>query len=171
MKIKVNPFSVESIDRAIAELDEYIESLDAKTNELTRRLTDMGVLRAMDLVTVYSGEALNSIHGYIEDSGKGIIVADGHCIYIEFGTGVKGEGNPHPSQEWLSFMNWIYGSGGTIFTTKSGKTGWYYPVNEERTEWRFTQGIESNPFMYNTVQYLKEELNNVAKEVFTSDSE
>ena len=49
MKIKVNPFSVESIDRAIAELDEYIESLDAKTNELTRRLTDMGVLRAMDL--------------------------------------------------------------------------------------------------------------------------
>lgn len=169
MKIKVNPFSVESIDRAIAELDEYIESLDAKTNELARRLTEMGVVKAKELVPVDTGEAQNSIFGYIENDGKGIIVADGHCIFIEFGTGVVGGSNSHPSQEWLSFMRWAYGSGGTIFTTKDGRTGWYYPLDDGT--YRFTEGMPSRPFMFETVQYLKQELNHVAKEVFTSDSE
>jgi hypothetical protein len=61
-------------------------------------------------------------------------------------------------------MSWAYGSGGTIFTTKDGRTGWYYPADDGT--YKFTEGMPSRPFMYETVQYLKKQCSRVAKEAF-----
>jgi HK97 gp10 family phage protein len=157
--------SYEGLGKLIDELKDYRNSLDDKCNEIVRQLKDMGVETAKELCPVDKGDARDSIVGYMDESNhSATIIAGSHCIYIEFGTGVVGAGNSHPSAEWIAFMSWAYGSGGTIFTTKDGRTGWYYPADDGT--WKFTEGMESRPFMYQTVQYLKSQKEKVAKDVF-----
>lgn len=106
-----------------------------------------------------------SIIGYLDEAeGVGIISAGGYCKYIEFGTGVKGRDSSHPSEEYKAIMQWAYNSGATIFTTKDGREGWYYPADDGT--WRFTEGMPSRPFMYETAQYLRKEATKIASEVF-----
>lgn len=165
MTIKVNPLDPDSIDAAIEEIEEYERTVDAKSKELVEQLKDLGIEKAKELIPVYSGEAKDSIIGYVDaDTGKGAIVAGGYCKYIEFGTGVNGEGKKHPSPEYIALMGWAYNKGATIFTTKDGKQGWYYPTDDG--SWRFTQGMPSRPFLYETAQYLRREVTRMAKELF-----
>jgi HK97 gp10 family phage protein len=167
MKVFKSDLSYDGLDKLIGELKDYKESLNDKCNEIVRQLEEMGVERARSLCPVDKGDARDSIVGYMDETNhSATIIAGSHCIYIEFGTGVVGGNSSHPSPEWLAFMSWAYGSGGTIFTTKDGRTGWYYPADDGT--WRFTEGMESRPFMYETVQYLKKQSGNVAKGVFKS---
>ena len=163
MKIKVNPLDPDSIDEAIAEIERYETFVAEKAQELVRLLKELGVEKAKELVPVDTGVAQASIIGYM-DEDKGIIQAGGYCKYIEFGTGVRGLGSQHPSPEYLAIMQWAYNSGATIFTTKDGREGWYYPADDG--SWRFTEGMPSRPFMFETAQYLKREASRLAKEAF-----
>lgn len=163
MKIKVNPLDPDSIDEAIAEIERYETFVAEKAQELVRLLKELGVEKAKELVPVDTGVAQASIIGYM-DEDKGIIQAGGYCKYIEFGTGVRGLGSQHPSPEYLAIMQWAYNSGATIFTTKDGREGWYYPADDG--SWRFTEGMPSRPFMFETAQYLKSEAVRLAKEAF-----
>lgn len=163
--IRINPFNPDSIDAAIKELEKRKREIHKHAEELTQLLTNLGVEKARDLVPVDTGVAQSSIIGYIDDAeGVGIIRAGGYCKYIEFGTGVRGRESPHPSAEYKAIMQWAYNSGATIFTTKNGKEGWYYPVGDGT--WRFTEGMPSRPFMYETAQYLRKEAKRLAREVF-----
>ncbi len=165
MKIKVNPLDPDSIDKAIAEVEKYEKFVAEKAQELVRLLKELGVEKAKELVPVDTGVAQESIIGYMDDeAGRGIIMAGGYCKYIEFGTGVKGQNSPHPSQEYLAIMQWAYNSGAMIFTTKDGREGWYYPTDDG--SYRFTEGMPSRPFMFETAQYLKREASRLAKEAF-----
>ena len=163
MKIKVNPLDPDSIDEANAEIERYETFVAEKAQELVRLLKELGVEKAKELVPVDTGVAQASIIGYM-DEDKGIIQAGGYCKYIEFGTGVRGLGSQHPSPEYLAIMQWAYNSGATIFTTKDGREGWYYPADDG--SWRFTEGMPSRPFMFETAQYLKREASRLAKEAF-----
>lgn len=163
--IRINPFDPDSIDAAIKELEKRKRAIHKHAEELTQLLTNLGVEKARDLVPVDTGVAQSSIIGYIDDAeGIGIIRAGGYCKYIEFGTGVRGRESPHPSAEYKAIMQWAYNSGATIFTTKDGKEGWYYPVGDGT--WRFTEGMPSRPFLYETAQYLRKEAKRLAREVF-----
>lgn len=163
--IRINPFDPDSIDAAIKELEKRKRAIHKHAEELTQLLTNLGVEKARDLVPVDTGVAQSSIIGYIDDAeGIGIIRAGGYCKYIEFGTGVRGRESPHPSAEYKAIMQWAYNSGATIFTTKNGKEGWYYPVGDGT--WRFTEGMPSRPFLYETAQYLRKEAKRLAREVF-----
>lgn len=163
--IKINALNPKSIDAAIKQLEEYQKSIDEKMEQLVRLLTTLGLEKARDLVPVDTGVAQASIIGYVDEAeGVGIIRAGGYCKYIEFGTGVKGQNSQHPSPEYLAIMQWAYNSGATIFTTKDGREGWYYPADDGT--WKFTEGMPSRPFMYETAQYLRKEANRLAKEVF-----
>lgn len=163
MKIKVNPLDPDSIDEAIAEIERYETFVAEKAQEFVRLLKELGVEKAKELVPVDTGVAQASIIGYM-DENKGIIQAGGYCKYIEFGTGVRGLGSQHPSPEYLAIMQWAYNSGATIFTTKDGREGWYYPADDG--SWRFTEGMPSRPFMFETAKYLKSEAARLAKEAF-----
>ncbi len=168
MKIKVNALDPKSIDAAIAELEKYKKSLEYKVDQLVHLLTNLGIEKARDLVPIDTGVAQASIVGYVSDEdGIGIIRAGGYCKYIEFGTGVKGQNSKHPSPEYLAIMKWAYNSGATIFTTKDGREGWYYPADDGT--WRFTEGMPSRPFMYETAQYLRKEAHKLAEGVFSGD--
>lgn len=118
------------------------------------------------MVPVDTGVAQASIIGYIDEAeGIGVISAGGYCKYIEFGTGVRGRDNAHPSAEYKAIMQWAYNSGATIFTTEDGREGWYYPADDGT--WRFTEGMPSRPFMYETAQYLRREAHRIAREVIS----
>lgn len=164
MRIKVR-LSLDSINDAKKKVEKYRRELDTNCKALVQHLVNEGLIKAQELVPVDTGVAQSSIIGYVdEDTGSGIIRAGGYCSFIEFRTGVVGLNSPHPSPEYLAAMQWAYASGKTIFTTKDGKTGWFYPTKDGG--WRFTQGIPSRPFMYETVQYLKAEYKRIRNEVF-----
>ena len=145
-----------NLNRMAADIKQLME----KERESERTKNELITNVAHDLRT-----PLTSIIGYLDEAeGVGIISAGGYCKYIEFGTGVKGRDNSHPSEEYKAIMNWAYNSGATIFTTKDGREGWYYPADDGT--WRFTEGMPSRPFMYETAQYLRKEAQKIASEVF-----
>lgn len=152
--------STKEINRAIRELEQYKKELNRKTSLLIETLTATGVeiakAQIRELGAVYTGELEESITGYFNPTAQvGIIRAGApYAIYVEFGTGVVGAGSPHPAP-----AGWRYD------VNNHGEAGWLY-FNERDQKWHWTKGIESRPFMYNTVQILERESVRIAKEVF-----
>ena len=152
--------STKEINRAIRELEQYKKELNRKTSLLIEALTDRGVeiakAQIRELGAVYTGELESSISGYFSPStGVGIIKAGApYAVYVEFGTGIVGAGSPHPAP-----AGWRYD------VNNHGEAGWWY-FNDRDQKWHWTKGIESRPFMYNTVQILERECMRIAKEVF-----
>jgi hypothetical protein len=166
----VNIFDPKSIDKAIKELNAYKKEVETKTRELAQRLTDLGAdivrMKIVEMGAVYSGELLSGVDGYYSPAlNVGFIrVTSDHVAFVEFGTGVVGQQNPHTNGEYLSKASWGYATGSKIFTTKDGRVGWIYPTDDGG--FRFTEGMESRPFMYETALELERQYMQIAKEVF-----
>jgi hypothetical protein len=146
--------------------------LQQKVDLLAKRLAEKGVAIAQTNIATYdaifSGELISSIEARYGGSTKGsavfYVVADSrHAVFVEFGTGQLGlEGSyPYPFPEGVE---WNYNTGKTIFEIENGQYGWFYPA--EDGTWRFTQGMPSRPFMYETAVELMTEIAKTAKEVF-----
>ena len=154
--------SEDSISKAIREIEKYKGELKNKVHLLIERLTDYGVevakAQVRELGAVYTGELEKSITGYYSPSTQvGIIKTDvPYAVYVEFGTGVVGKDSSHPVAD---LEGWIYD------INNHGEAGWLY-FNDRDQKWHWTKGIESRPFMYNTLQILEEETLRIAKEVF-----
>jgi hypothetical protein len=116
----------------------------------------------------YSGELLSGVGGYYSPTlNAGFVkVTSDHVAFVEFGTGVVGQQSPHTNGEYLSKASWGYATGQKIFTTKDGKVGWIYPTDDGG--FRFTEGMKSRPFMYQTALELQREFPRMAKEVFST---
>lgn len=164
MKIKFNPLDINSIDEAIEKIKSTEKAMRKIPREAMQELVDKGVKKAQELCPVYSGETLNSIHGYVDEEGNGKIVAGGNAAWIEFGTGIEGANSPFPGDPSVMAGATPYNgymSGSKIFETEDGRIGWVY-YDEKLKGWYFTEGMPSRPFMYYTAEYLRE----VAPEVF-----
>ena len=141
-----------SIEDAIREVKEYKRKLNDRVKALIRELADKGVeiakAQVRELGAVYTGQLEESITGFFdEETGLGIIRTDcPYAIYVEFGTGVVGERNPHPEP----IEGWQYD------VNEHGDKGWWY-FNERDQKWHWTKGMVSRPFMYNTLQLLRAE--------------
>jgi hypothetical protein len=146
--------------------------LQQKVDLLAKRLAEKGVAIAQTNIATYdaifTGELISSIEARYGGSTKGTavfyVVADSrHAVFVEFGTGQLGlEGSyPYPFPEGVE---WNYNTGKTIFEIENGQYGWFYPA--EDGTWRFTQGMPSRPFMYETAVELMTEIAKTAKEVF-----
>ena len=158
------------IKKAIKELEKYKREIHTKTQLLVQRLTDEGAsivrIKIVNMGAYYSGELLSSVDGYYSPTlNAGFVkVTNDHAAFVEFGTGVKGQNSPHKNGEYLSKAAWSYASGAKIFTTKDGRIGWIYPTDDGG--FRFTEGMESRPFMYETALELQSKFNQIAREVF-----
>ena len=158
------------IKRAVKELEQYKKDVEAKTRLLAQRLTDYGAelvrVKIVSMGAYYSGELLSGVDGYYSPSlNAGFIrVTSDHVAFVEFGTGVVGQGSPHNNGEYLAKAAWQYASGSKIFTTKDGRVGWIYPTDDGG--FRFTEGMPSRPFMYETALELQRSFPRIAKEVF-----
>lgn len=161
MKIKV---SLSNIDEAIRLVEEYEKSLEEKIQKLLQLLADEGaeIARAkiISIGAYEDGDLLASLQGLMYKEGnKAFVIADcKHAAFVEFGTGVVGANKPHPDIP----VPWAYDS------NSHGEDGWYY-YDEDQGRYRFTKGMPSRPFMYETAEELRSRLTEYAKEVFKSD--
>ena len=155
--IKLNP---KDIGRVIKDIEKYKRELTEKVNLLIEELTDYGVqvakAQVRELGAWYTGELESSIEGYFSPSvGVGIIKAGApYAVYVEFGTGIVGKSQPHPSPD-----DWRYD------INEHGESGWWY-FNDYTGHPQWTKGMPSRPFMYNTVRELENACERIAGEVF-----
>lgn len=169
-KIVFNPFSDESIKDAIAKIKHHQRSLEAKIDLFTEKLAEQGVYLAKEKVTMYdaifTADLINSIHLEPRNDGMYAIVSDSeHTAFVEFGTGQMGQEGSYP-YTFPEGVTWEYNTGKTIFQIADGQYGWFYPALDGT--WKFTQGMPSRPFMYETALDLNDMkiIKKVAKEVF-----
>ena len=172
IEISINLNEKGSLNKGIKELKAYRIRIQKKTALLVQKLIDYGAdiarVKIVDLKAYYSGELLSGVGVYFSPSlNAGFIkVTSDHAAFVEFGTGIKGYVKSHPNGELLAKAAWEYGSGETIFNTKDGLAGWYFPMDDGT--WRFTEGMESRPFMYETALELQRDLLKITKEVFST---
>ena len=152
--------SLGNIDDAIRQLEEYEKKVQQNIKDFLSKLLESGVniarAKIMPLGAIDSGELFDSLAFTLYKEGnKGIIFTDcKHACFVEFGTGVRGSNRPHPT------LPWAYDTEG------HGWDGWYY-FDEKRGFVRFTQGMPSRPFMYETAKELEQRVVEIAREVFS----
>lgn len=167
IKVKLSP---QSVMGAIKEINEYKAEVERKSRVLVQRLVDYGAniakVKIISLDAVDTGELLSGVDGYYSPTlNVGFVrVTSDHVAFVEFGTGVKGQKNQHQNDEYLSKASWGYATGQKIFTTKDGRIGWIFPTDDGG--FRFTEGMKSRPFMYETALELQREFPRIVKEVF-----
>ena len=146
-------------------LKEYKQWLKEKSDELCKRLADMGAVKASLYFSraVYTGPEDHEISVLPVDGGYKVR-ADGETVlFVEFGTGLIGYGHPD-----------AHGLGPGTYPGEghwNDPRGWWLPKDKQgrgRTEdpSRHTYGNPPNMPMYNTVKELEMELERVVKEVF-----
>ena len=171
-EIKIDLNQKDSLEKGIKKLRAYKQRIQRKTSLLVQKLTDYGAevarIKIVSMGAYYSGELLSGVSGYFSPSlNAGFVrVTSDHVAFVEFGTGVKGKNSPHKNGEYLSLASWKYASGPKIFTTKDGRVGWIYPTDDGG--FRFTEGMPSRPFMYETALQLHSDLQNITREVFST---
>ena len=150
----------QSVTKAIRDLDAYKKEFQRKWNALMKRLTEEGAeiarTKVVQLDAVMFGDLVNSIDGvYDPATGIGIIRAGApHAVFVEFGTGVKGQNTPHPEPD-----GWKYD------VNQHGEEGWWY-WGEWDSNWHWTQGMPSRPFMWETSKELPLLFDKLVREVF-----
>jgi len=145
------------IAKVIDQVQGYKAELQEKTDRLIQEVIEDGAkyLRneIVQLDAVETGELLNSIStNYDTTNQVGTIYSTApHAIFVEYGTGVRGQTTPHPSG----------------FGQYSDKERWFY-FDEREGRWRMTCGMESRPIFWNTAQALPDMINDKAKEIFST---
>ena len=161
--------SPQSINKAISQLKAYKESVRNKSMLIVQNLIDLGLevcrVKIIEIGAYDTGELLNSVSGYYSPLlNAGYITVDcNYAVFVEFGTGSVGEAEPYPGTA-ISKAGYHYTGGTKYVTTKDGKVGWFYPTDDG--EWRFTEGMPSRPFMYETVLEMERSLQQCVREVF-----
>ena len=156
-----------SIDTAIREIEGYRKELERKVNALMERLVNHGVdvakmfVRQMD--ANYTGYLESSIEGYYNPQlhAGWIMAGTPYAIYVEYGTGVVGEGTHAGvgSIDAMGAMSYTYDVNG------HGEAGWNYydPLTDH---WWHTMGMAARPFMGMTATVLDKTCEQIASEVF-----
>lgn len=171
MKTIIVRLDPKSVAKAIKELNAYKKEIEEKTKLLVQRLIDEGAtvarVKIQSMGAIDNGDLLAGVDGYFSPllNAGFVRVSSDHVAFVEFGTGVVGQQSPHRNGEYLSKASWGYATGQKIFTTKDGKVGWIYPTDDGG--FRFTEGMESRPFMYETALELQRVFPRMALEVFS----
>lgn len=156
IKVKLDPKSIES---AINELQAYKEEVELRVKLLIETLVARGaeIARAkiVEFDVVDKGNLLNSVESILEGNVGYIRVNSEYGIFVEFGTGIVGDGSPHTL---AGEFDWQYD------VNNHGEAGWHFPADDG--SWPITKGQPSRPFMYETAQQLRAELPSIIKEVF-----
>lgn len=150
----------DSIQKAIDTIIDLKEKLAYGLSELARMLTEERGVRIAQMYigqfpAVDTGALHDSITGtYNDGAHEGVIYTDVYyAAYVEYGTGIVGEENPHPSSN-----SWTYD------IHSHGESGWWYPSEKGWIQAKdggpmlaWTKGMPSRPFMYYTLRELEEE--------------
>lgn len=150
--------SVKLVNDALKAVREYKTNLNQKIQDLLKAIMEHGLevarAKCIDMHINDSGHLLSTINGYFDGALKrAVIRVDcNYAVFVEFGTGTKGENSPYPAAEIMNSAGYVY-NGGTHHTTVNGIDGWWY-YNDKLQRFVFTNGYQSRPFMYETAQEL-----------------
>ncbi len=144
-------------------LKDYDKWMKQKTQELCKRLADMGAVRASLEFSraIYTGPEDHTIT--VNKQGDGYVVrASGTTVlFVEFGSGIT-MGYGYPEDE-------LNGMGPGTYPGKGhwdDPNGWWLPREKNGGHSQHTYGNPPNMPMYSTVKYLETELERVVREVF-----
>lgn len=166
MEIRVNPFSIESIDNALALLSTFTESTLDKVDRLIEEMVTEGEHISMILcLPAETGDTQMSITRESKVTGLrhnryGYIIAGGAAIWLEFGTGVY-----YPDNYPGTKPSGIVGRG--EYGQKKGSTGkpWTY-YDEKQGKFRVTRGLPTRAFMWQTATHLRNRFPELARKVW-----
>lgn len=158
--VELSSSSVKSI---IRQLEAYAHSLDEKVEEVCKRLAEEGVNTAVSAVRVDTGALRDGI--YMQRSGDCeylVISYSPYAWFVEFGTGVVGEGT-YPGD---LPAGWRYDERRSPWAhDPDDPTVWYYVSGGRRFS---TQGQPANAYMLAASEEMRQKVLNVAREVFAS---
>ena len=148
-----------------------IREIEGHKKELQRRLhllTETLVLRGVETAKLYVKQMDANFTGLLESSIEGyynphlhagwIMAGTPYAIFVEYGTGVVGEGTDPYAQE-LENAGWVYDING------HGEDGWTY-YDALTDTFRHTAGMAARPFMAMTAETLYQRAEKIAQEVF-----
>lgn len=109
--------------------------------------------QAKALAPADTGQLRGSIHMQVKDTGKSIegrvYTNVEYASYVEFGTGIKGNGT-YPYQ--VEGLNLEYKN-----------KGWAY-YDEDKGEWIFTKGQKAQPYMYPALKQNEKTIKKILKQ-------
>lgn len=161
--IKVNPYKISSIEKAIEDLKAYkkaminfpsvyIEAVCERFNEI---LNEQAPEEAKGMWEYEFSEG---------DNGKvGVFRFQGEVEFIEFGTGIVGkENHDGANMEWAEKLPPPYTGyeSGHFINLKTHE--WHFWKNGK---WIVTKGREADPFIYRSVEQLLDESPDIARRV------
>ena len=154
--------SVSSVAAAIKQVNAYGSSLEAKCDELCRKLAEIGVTASAQAVRFDTGNLAASIQ--MERNGECaylVYTDEDYAAFVEFGTGVVGQGT-YPG-------NLPAGYGYDERRTPAAHdpddpTKWFYYDAEGRV--RSTRGQTADGFMLAGSEVMRQMIAPIAKEVF-----
>lgn len=127
MKIVINPFDKKSIAKAEELVKQYKRDFEAKEQEFTRRLAEIGVHTATTLFHVADYDGSKDVTVYLEKTDRGYaVVAAGSTVgFLEFGTGIRNREWDGKDLGYTPPPHGTYGKG-------HGKQpwGWWFKPNE-----------------------------------------
>lgn len=167
-EIKVNVLDPTSIDAAVKALENYKKKLEQLPNKVAQRAQKEGLERMISGIPPISDQNQPALYGTGQYGNIYTIEAGGCLPYVEFGTGVVGQGGGYPEPMYLTNVGWQYASGPHVFTTKKGRKGWFWFSNV-RGHFLFTEGIAPGGFMASTIHYLRDRIPEIAKEELNSN--
>lgn len=155
-----------SLGALLEEVKKYHSKVDAAPEKIVSSLTRSAqekIDRNLNAITEKDGNVLASAGSYQFDT-EGFAYLEGEqAAYLEYGTGVQGQGAPHPL---ASEVGWDYNSGTRIHTTKNGRVGWVYPESGTG-KWRFTEGIPAQKPVLLAAEEVRQEIAAAAKEAIS----
>lgn len=175
-------FKMELSTKSVDNLLKMLKMTEAKirfvVSAALQQLADMGVAHIGQLLTYYGlGDTelartielikVNDNHYRIRATGKQTSIGVCQAVLIEFGTGVKGEQQPHQLAAEVGYKYDI---------NAHGNDGWYYPSSEQDRNPKkyvtkegdiiaWTKGMPSRPFMYNSTIFLESEVQDVLRQI------
>jgi len=161
MRIPIG-LSVDSVAAAIKQVNAYGNSLEAKCDELARRLVELGVEVAKITVRKDTGDLESGIRFEKVGNGEYLVVSEGdYAIFVEFGTGVIGQGT-YPGELPAGYG---YDERRTPAAHDPiDPTKWYY--RDRYGAIRSTRGQTANAYMAASAEQMRQAVLKTAKEVF-----
>lgn len=151
-----------SIDAAIKQVNACGKSLEAKCDELSKRLSEYGVEIAKITVRKDTGELEGGIGFEKVADGEYLVVSEGeYAMFVEFGTGVVGQGT-YPGELPAGYS---YDERRTPAAhDPNDPTKWYYRDRDGIV--RSTRGQTASAYMATSAEQMRQAIIATAKEVF-----